>query len=268
MNSKSMNFKNTTHLLAFLLSATSLFAQQILFNEDFESLSPPVLPEDWQGVFVVGNSSFPNSFSGDTSDGLLRFESVASGNPGTALEIDGNLNFLSWTPESPHAWLQTFFTDDNRPSVFIGDDPDAYFQFDFDLFTSETQPVSVDAVIEWPNVGTFGVFGGGMIATLTNALPNEWQSHSVTYEVFEGQITHGGPHPQLINQDIEVRRFRLGISSEDWGNDTGNILRLDNVSISIVPEPHQALTFFILLIFLFFRIRCKKTRERNVLFRV
>ena len=248
-----------------IFSSLSLHGQALIersfYSQDFEDLDVgnfSVLPGGVRFAGSAGGDGFPRETR--LADGI--------GNPGKALERSAD---FSWDDPNEDAPLRIVGIsnnfDDTNTSTVIRDltDPDTQLRLGFDLWTSQASPVRVTTSIERPSrQGQFleGTLWDGHSGKITNDQANSWQSHIIDFYAY-GLTAEDRPGRALLFEGVGVSTMRWTINTFDWGHNSENILRIDNVEMSVlIPETSEyafAIGVCLIAFATFRRIRISQT---------
>lgn len=89
---------------------------------------------------------------------------------------------------------------------------------------------------------------------LSNDAMNVWQTHSFLLENHDATIS---------GDDFDLSSdFRISflMDGTDWGDDSGNIMRVDNFSLRIIPEAKSSLAALCLCLLVILKTRCRNRK--------
>lgn len=201
-------------LAAGLIPVTqSVRAQQVLAQEDFQSST-------------VGMTMVHSYLYSGTNPPSVTATVFNDGNPqGNVLRLSVDSSavagdwraFFHWQPTSQYSYTGPY----DAPNTFLN----------FDAFVSELKPFSLQ--LGFPaSPSDVRV----LQADITPNTANSWISFSLPLSSFAVRTLTGNP----LNIPTEIQFSISGDPADptsSWGFDSGNVLMLDNLSYSIVPEP-------------------------------
>lgn len=205
-----------------------------LHSQNFITPSSPY-NQDWNSTTLAADG-----WSVIIDDGLS--ETLVPRNGGQALEINAD-----FSGRNPLAFL------DGPEFRLEGSSELSEITVSLDLFMSERD---ARVTLELFNIGSTSET---LLWHWSNDAANAWQTYSFLLDSYEG--TYSGSDAFDIESDFQMSILMDG---SWWGEDAGNRMRLDNVSISIVPESSTsflvALAFCMLVIL---KTRCRNHAHEN-----
>ena len=184
--------------------------ETLVFAEDFESVTPPAVPSGWTArAAAFSNAPLPS----------VDLQTLASGgNPSQALQLTVDASDL----DESSSWFASI--DFNFDGPFPTDDF-SKLQLTLDVAASEADhQLVVSLQSRDSSEGTFTGKASDVFSTQTD------------FASIGGLLSDFDSGPNTLDPDASFYRLSLRIDNA-FGSDSGNTLKIDNVRLSVVPEP-------------------------------